>query len=154
MIWDIDDLLDMLEKAIASSLGEIEEGRVVKTEKVSGNDIVKITASLSIGPAIPTGTRVEAPGREPLVDVFDDEKGLRIVVELPGVKKDDVRVDFLDGVLRVVIIKDGKVHQKDVPCEIAPGSVEVKSTRENNSVVEITFIRRMRKEDAREREQQ
>jgi HSP20 family molecular chaperone IbpA len=65
-------------------------------------------------------------------------------VELPGVRKEDVHVQFMDGILRIKVSKDGRVHQKDVPCKVPPGSIEVKSTRENNSVVEITFIRKTR----------
>jgi HSP20 family protein len=87
---------------------------------------------------------VEPPVQEPLVDVFDDEKGLRVVVELPGVEKEDIHVRFLDDVLRIEVSKGGRVHRRDVPCKVAPGSVEVKSTTQNNSVVEITFLRKRR----------
>jgi HSP20 family protein len=79
------------------------------------------------------------PVHEPLVDVFDEANGLRVVVELPGVKKEDVRVRFLDGVLRIEVTKGGRVHRRDVACKVAPGNVEVKSTTENNSVVEMVF---------------
>ena len=48
----------------------------------------------------------------------------------------------MDGVLRIEVSKGGRVHRRDVPCKVAPGSVEVKSTKENNSVVEITFLRK------------
>ena len=87
---------------------------------------------------------VEPPVQEPLVDVFDDGESLRVVVELPGVRKEDVRVRLLDGFLRIEVSKGGRVHRRDVPSKVAPGSVEVKSTTENNSVVEIAFLRKHR----------
>jgi HSP20 family molecular chaperone IbpA len=146
MIWDIDDLLNELGVELAWTLKELDEGRPVRARRTVGDDFIKVTTSVSVRTAIPESVPIEPPVQEPLVDVFDDGKGLRVVVELPGVKKEDVRVLFLDGTLRIEVSKDGKVHRRDVPCKVAPGSVEVKSTRENNSVVEITFLRRPRGE--------
>ncbi len=142
MIWDIDDLLEELGVELAWTLKQLDEGRQVKARRTVGDDFIKVTSSISIRSAIPESVPVEPPVQEPLVDVFDDEKGLRVVVELPGVKKEDVHVRFLDDVLRIEVSKGGRVHRRDVPCKVAPGSVEVKSTTQNNSVVEITFLRR------------
>jgi hypothetical protein len=142
LIWDIDDLLEELGVELAWTLKQLDEGRQVKARRTVGDDFIKVTSSISIRSAIPESVPVEPPVQEPLVDVFDDEKGLRVVVELPGVKKEDVHVRFLDDVLRIEVSKGGRVHRRDVPCKVAPGSVEVKSTTQNNSVVEITFLRR------------
>jgi HSP20 family molecular chaperone IbpA len=140
LIWDIDDLLNELGMELAWTLKELDAGRQVKARRTVGDDLIKVTTSVSIRSAIPDGVPFEPPVHEPLVDVFDDGKNLRVVVELPGVKKEGVRVRFLDGVLRIEVSKGGKVHQTDVPCKVAPGKVEVKSTTENNSVVEIVFL--------------
>ncbi len=146
MIWEIDDLLEGLGRAIASTLRELEEGKVVETRSIVGDDIVKVTTRVSIRSAMPDEVPSEPPTREPLVDVYDDSKGLRVVVELPGVKKEDVRAEFLHGVLRIEVTKAGKVHRRDIPCKVVPGTVEVKSSKENNSVVELTFRRKSRGE--------
>jgi HSP20 family molecular chaperone IbpA len=146
LIWDIDDLLNELGLELGETLRELDEGREVKARRTVGDDFIKITTNVSIRSAIPDSVPIQPPVREPLVDVFDDNKGLRVVVELPGVRKEDVRVHFLDGVLRIEVSKDGRLHRRDIPCRVAPGSVEVKSTREKNSVVEITFLRSPRGE--------
>lgn len=39
--------------------------------------------------------------REPLVDLFEEDKALKIYVELPGVEKEDVRLKFGDGGVEV-----------------------------------------------------
>ena len=144
MIWDIEGLLDELGKALASTLKDLDEGRVTRTHRVVGDGILKVTTRVSVGPLTPESARSEPLVQEPIVDVFDDKKGLRVLVELPGVRKEDVKVRFLNGVLRIDVTKGGKLHRRELPCKVAPGSVEVKSTRENNSVVEITFLRRPR----------
>jgi HSP20 family molecular chaperone IbpA len=124
----------------------LEEGKVVETRRVVGDDIFRVTTRVSIRSAVPDEPAPEPPDREPLVDVFDDSKGLRVVVELPGVKKEDVRAQFLDGTLRIEVTKGGRVHRKDIPWKAAPGTVEVKSRKENNSVVEMTFQKKPRGE--------
>jgi HSP20 family molecular chaperone IbpA len=142
LIWDIDDLLNELGLELGEVLRAVDEGREVNARRTVGDDFIKVTTSVSIRSAIPDSVHVKPPAQEPLVDVFDDGKSLRVVVELPGVKKEDVRVRFMDGILRIEVSKGGRVHRRDVPCKVTPGSVEVKSTRENNSVVEITFLRK------------
>jgi hypothetical protein len=142
LIWDIEDLLDELGVQLGWALKELDAGREVKARRTVGDEFIKVTTSVSIRSAIPDSVPVEPPVQEPLVDVFDDGKSLRVVVELPGVKKEDVRVRLLDGFLRIEVSKGGRVHRRDVPCKVAPGSVEVKSTTENNSVVEIAFLRK------------
>ncbi len=147
MSWDVDDVLDEIVKAIASTLRELEQGKVVKTRTVYGDDhSIKVTTSVSVGPAIPESVPLVPPLREPLIEVFEGDNILRVLVELPGVKKEDVRVLFLDGVLRIEVSKAGRIHRRDVACKVAPGSVDVKSTTENNSVVELTFVRKRRGE--------
>lgn len=141
MIWDIDDLLNELGLGLAWTFNELEQGREVKTHRVIGDDVVKISTTVSIRTATPDAFAGKPPEREPLVDVFEDDKRLRVVVELPGVRKEDVQVSFMDGILRIEVSKDGRVHRRDVPCKVRPGSVVVKSTTQNNSVVEITFLR-------------
>ena len=144
MIRDIDDLLNELGVQLGWALKELDAGREVKARRTVGDEFMKVTTSVSIRSAIPGSVPVEPPVQEPLVDVFDDSEGVRVVVELPGVKKEDVRVRFLDGLLRIEVSKGGRVHRRDVPCKVAPGSVEVNSTTENNSVVEILFLRKRR----------
>jgi len=144
LIWDIDDLLNELGVQLGWTVKELDAGREVNARRIVGDELVKVTASVSIRSAIPDSVPVRPAAQEPLVDVFDDSKGIKVVVELPGVKKEDVHARFLDGVLRIEVSKAGRVHRRDVPCKVPPASVEVKSITENNSVVEITFLRRPR----------
>jgi hypothetical protein len=147
LIWDLDDLLDQLEEAVASTLKGLDSGNVSKRESVVGAGVVKITSGVSAGPFFPAKSYPRERPREPLVDVFEGAKGLRVLVELPAIKKEDIKVSSLDGLLRIEISHDGTVHQEDIPCVVTPGGAEVWSTKENDSVVELTLEgRRPRKE--------
>ena len=122
MIWDIDDLLEDLGRVIASTLKDLEDGKVVETRSVVGDDMSQGHHQSLDTLAVPDSATAKPPAREPLVDVFDDAEELRVVVELPGVKKEDVRIEFLHGVLRIEVNQDGKVHRRDVLCKVAPGA--------------------------------
>lgn len=44
----------------------------------------------------------QKPGHcNPPVDVFEDDQALYVRVELPGVKRDDILIDYSDGVLTI-----------------------------------------------------
>jgi hypothetical protein len=142
MIWDLDDLLDEIGVVIRSSLRDLEAGKTITSHRVMGDDQLKVTASFSVRPAIPESRpTMPSVAQEPLVDVFHDESGLRVVVELPGIRKEDVSVRFLGDMLRIEVSKGGKTHRLDVPCVSPPGGIKVESTTHNNSVVEIRFLR-------------
>ena len=47
---------------------------------------------------------------EPAGDVYQDEHGVRVLLDVPGVKADGVSVDVADGVLRI----QGRANRGDV----------------------------------------
>ena len=77
--------------------------------------------------------------KEPLIDVIESRDAYRIVVLLPGVRKEDVRVAMLPNSVRVDVARNGIMHSKEFPCTAPPATVEVVSEKERNSVVEIVF---------------
>ena len=79
---------------------------------------------------------------EPLIDVIEEDDGYRVVVLLPGVRREDVAVKRGPGSLRVEVTKGGTVYAKEIPCAPEPSKVTVVSARENNSVVELVFAKR------------
>ena len=39
------------------------------------------------------------------VDVLENEEGYKVIAELPGVGKDDVKIDYEDGILKIRAIR-------------------------------------------------
>ena len=76
---------------------------------------------------------------EPLVDVIEDTNTLKVMALLPGVKKEDVSYDVVDGMIKLKITKGGKAFYKEIPCDVNPSKISVLSTTINNSVLEIIF---------------
>jgi HSP20 family protein len=52
--------------------------------------------------------------REPMVDVFEEEDHLLVLAELPGIGKEDVRIDVKDDVLTISAERGDKKYRKEV----------------------------------------
>jgi len=72
--------------------------------------------------------------REPLTDVFDEEKEVKIYVELPGEKKDDIQLNVTEGEVEIKTKNFLKII--DVPAII---DIENASSKYKNGVLEVTI---------------
>jgi HSP20 family molecular chaperone IbpA len=137
MASDLDDLLNALEKLI----GHLLDTR--RPSQDSKKDGLEVNMSLRVGyidELLAGRAQVEVPPeKEPLIDAFEDEKSIRVVVLLPGVRKEDVTVIPGPGLIKVEVVKGETVYAKEIPCRSAPSEVRVVSAVENNSVVELVF---------------
>lgn len=68
----------------------------------------------------------EPQEREPLIDVLESDDLVRVIVELPGVQKEDIRLDAHARSLEIEVDNDAKqFHEEiDLPCDIQPNSVK------------------------------
>jgi HSP20 family protein len=74
--------------------------------------------------------------REPMVDVFEEDDHVLVVAELPGIGKEDVRIDVKDDVLTIIAERGDKKYRKEVllPRSISRQQMQVSC---NNGVLEI-----------------
>jgi HSP20 family protein len=79
--------------------------------------------------------------REPLVDVDTTDKEVKVVLELPGVKKEDIRLSAYDEAVDVTANNPQRKYHKiiDLPKEANPQTA--KSTYQNG-ILEITFSKK------------
>ena len=84
--------------------------------------------------------------REPLTDVFEEEKAVKVYVELPGEEKDDIQLNVTEGKVEVKTKNFYKII--DVPRNI---ETEKAAAKYNNGVLTVTIPR---KEPLPEREKQ
>ncbi len=143
---DLDRFLADIERAITKAVYLAETGtaeiKSVTVGRVLSANISLTVRSLEELARLPGRGRKASPGPEPLVDVFDDERGLRVVILLPGVRKKDLRVLTGHRSLRIEITKGDTTYHKDIPYKIPPSRITVDSMVEKNSVVEIVFGKR------------
>jgi len=77
--------------------------------------------------------------REPLVDVNMTDKEVKVVVEMPGIRKEDIKIKAYDSQVEVTTSKDAqRKYHKDIEL---PELAEIETARSayNNGILEITF---------------
>ena len=75
--------------------------------------------------------------RELPVDIFENGKKIRIIVELPGVNEEDIRLDLIEDILTVAASQGNQNYYKNVklprPYEGIIGKIF------NNGILEVTL---------------
>lgn len=72
--------------------------------------------------------------REPLVDIFEEDNQLRVYVELPGVEKEDIKLNFRKNCVevraknfyRTIQVPNGQAQTNGVSTEYKNGVLEIK----------------------------
>jgi HSP20 family molecular chaperone IbpA len=147
---DIDSLLSELERTLLAAARLLAEGGgpVERTLRLGLAGNVEVSSSLRVGfldeMAETAASRASRPAlaRKPVVDLIETKEGFKVLVHLPGVKPEDIRVAPRPGFIAFEITTRGKTYRREVPCDIPPSKVSIESIVENNSVVEITFARK------------
>ena len=79
--------------------------------------------------------------REPLVDVNVSDKEVKVVMEMPGVKKEEIKINAYDGEVEVIANDPQRKYHKAIELPQYADIETVKSTY-NNGILEITFNKR------------
>jgi len=143
---NIDRLLSELERTIMSATRLLAEGgRKDETLRLGVGGEVQMRSSLRVGfldEMVAAQASRPTLTSEPVVDLIRTKAGFKVLVHLPGVKKDDIRVAARPGSLAFEITTREKTYRRVVPCDIPPSNINIETIVENNSVVEITFARK------------
>jgi len=125
-----------------------EEGRSVveKTGEITFDEAKKLKGMYGVsvrigGAGIPVvekfGTVPETGVREPIVDVFDEEKEVKVIAELPGVEEEDIKTELEGNILKIRAERGDRKYEKEIEL---PAAVAVKGeikSRYKNGVLEI-----------------
>ena len=76
--------------------------------------------------------------REPLADLNTTEKEIKVIVEMPGIKKEDIKINATEGMVEIMTSGSQRKYHKSI--EI-PTEADIDSARSNytNGILEIVF---------------
>ena len=76
--------------------------------------------------------------REPLTDVNTTEKEIKVIAEMPGIKKEDIKINATEGMVEITTIGSQRKYHKtlEIPLE-----ADIDSAKSNytNGILEIIF---------------
>jgi HSP20 family protein len=130
----------MMERMLAGQYSFGEDSSVYGVSMQIGPDgkphIHEFGNAKQLGPA----EEKRLPSREPLIDVIQEKDRVRVIVELPGVQKNDIAVSAQDIWLDISVDIENKKFSKriELPCPIRPDSA---TAIYKNGVLEITLGR-------------
>ncbi|MDP8906783.1 MAG: Hsp20/alpha crystallin family protein [Thermoproteota archaeon] len=99
-----------------------------------------LTTSTSAGRGAKPSQQITAE-REPLVDVNTNDKEVKLVLELPGVKKEDIKISAYGEAVEVTANNTQRKYHKTIELPKEANTDTAKSTY-HNGILEITFSKR------------
>ena len=136
--------LDELQKELGLFVNLIlnDSGKASRRYFTVGGGIVGVKLSINTSPLVHDPQEGHNLPRyqiqredEPLVDVIEDTNTLKVMALLPGVKKEDVSYDVVDGMIKLKITKGGKVFYKEIPCDVNPSKVSLSGLQHLTTLV-------------------
>lgn len=83
--------------------------------------------------------------REPLADIVTSDKEIKVVVEMPGIAKEDIKINAYDGSAEISAGKGARKYKRLV--ELPPDAdIETARSAFNNGLLEITFDKKKKPE--------
>lgn len=106
-------------------------GFSVKT-LVGGEPVVESFGNIKKTPKGPT---VEEE-REPITDVFDEKEEVRVYAEMPGINKEDIKLDLKEDILDISAKSGDRKYHKEIllPAKVKP---ETLTSSYKNGILEV-----------------
>ena len=118
------------------TIGPDGKPKVREFGNVKSPNQLGVTATM--GKATKSSSQQISAEREPLVDLNTTDKEVKVILEIPGVKKEDIKISAFDEVVEVTANNTQRKYHKtiDLPKEANPQTVK---SRYQNGILEITF---------------
>jgi len=160
---DMDGLIKQMEELMEKEFGELSKrapGELVQEQTLPDGTKVKrwgpfvYGRSMTVGPDgkpqvrefgnIKPETRLDKPQvsireeREPLVDIMETDDEVKVIVELPGVEKKDIKLYGSENALTISVDTPQRKYQKKA---LMPTAIDPKQAKSKyqNGVLEVTL---------------
>jgi HSP20 family protein len=102
---------------------------------------MRLTTNTSSGMGAAKPSQQITAEREPLVDVNTNDKEVKVVLEMPGVRKEDIKINTYGEAVEVTANNAQRKYHKTIELPKEANTDTAKSTY-HNGILEITFSKR------------
>ena len=150
-----EELVDMRERMdrifdafMKNELGLDRSSLVYGFSMQTGEDGEPVMQELGSAPEQARTDGGRSPERKPLIDVIESGEQVSVIVELPGVKKEQIKIEVLERSLQVDLDDEVKeFHERiELPCDVLPDSIKASY---KNGVLEVSMRRVAKKKKGR-----
>jgi len=156
--WDdeFERMREEMNRMMENLFGRFEDLDLEKFEKMKSPYVYGM--SIRIGPeGKPVirrfgnwpGKEKEISEREPLVDVIEEKKNIKVIAELPGVSKNDIKLKGTADSLEIKVDTPDRKYYKVVKMPVKIKPLTAKASYKNG-VLEITVEREKEKKEKKE----
>ena len=83
----------------------------------------------------PEGPKVDEE-REPITDIFDEEKEIMIIAEMPGIEENDLKIDLKEDILEISAVSKSRSYRKELLLPVKAVMADL-SHKFTNGILEI-----------------
>jgi len=75
---------------------------------------------------VPSKMKLPNGEREPLIDVIESENNIKVIAEIPGVEKNEIKLKTTEEELKITVDNPERKYRKEVklPCKVNPETAE------------------------------
>lgn len=143
-IKDVDEMFERLSRAMGMSAENFGEAPFIYgfslTQRPGEEPEIREFGNIPMFEQTETGEKCNLNTRKPLIDVLEAEETVHVIAEIPGIEKENIRLNATDLILDIETIDGNPKYSERVELPVKVDPQSAKATYKNG-VLEVTFKR-------------
>ncbi len=142
-IKDVDEMFERLSKAMGSVENFGQDPFIYGfslTQRPGEEPEIREFGNIPMFEQTETGEKHYLDRRKPLIDVLETEETVHVIAEIPGIEKENIRLNATDLILDIETIDGNPKYSERVELPVKVDPQSAKATYKNG-VLEVTFKR-------------
>jgi len=141
---DVDEVFERLSRAMGMSVENLGKDPFVYgfsvTQRAGEEPEIREFGNIPMFEQTDTGEKRYLDIRKPLIDVLEAEEAVHVIAEIPGIEKENIRLNATDLILDIETIDGNPKYSERVELPVKVDPQSAKATYKNG-VLEVTFKR-------------
>ncbi|WP_292376970.1 archaeal heat shock protein Hsp20 [Methanosarcina sp. UBA411] len=143
-IGDVDEMFERLSKAMGMSAENFGQSPFIYgfslTQRPGEEPEIREFGNIPTFEQTTTGEKSYLDIRKPLIDILEAEDTIHVIAEIPGIEKENIRLNATDLMLDIETIHGNPKYSERVELPVKVDPQSAKATYKNG-VLEVTFKR-------------
>jgi HSP20 family protein len=141
---DMDEMFERLSRAVGMNMENLGQQPFVYgfsvTQRPGEEPEIREFGNVPVFEQTETGEKRNLNIRKPLIDVLEAEETVHVIAEIPGIEKENIKLNATDLILDIETIDGNPKYSERVELPVKVDPQSAKATYKNG-VLEVTFKR-------------